>query len=129
MQKETGEGNPPKKTKLAESAEDRDWSFNFEWSSKNLSMKPAKEKGWICPICQSEEKQIMRHIKAKHTNPSQIQSFAEMEKSFKKHSLNKRQQASQKKQKEVDEEGFKKRHTKAEQDRQKRLKEIDEKGF
>ena len=93
MQKETGEGNHPKKTKLAESAEDRDWSFNFEWSSKNLSMKPAKEKGWICPFCQSEEMQIMRHIKAKHTTSSQVQNFAEIENKFKKHSTNKSKHA------------------------------------
>ena len=129
MQKETGEESPPKKAKLAASAEDKDWSFNFEWSSKNLSMKPAKEKGWICPICQSEEKQIMRHIKAKHTNPSQIQSFAEMEKSFKKHSTNKRVQATQKKQKEVDEEGFKQQHNKAEQACKKRRLSKDPKKF
>ena len=129
MQKEKGEESPPKKAKLAAGEEDKDWSFNFEWNSKNLSMKPAKEKGWICPICQSEEKQIMRHIKAKHTNPSQIQSFAEMEKSFKRHSLNKRVQASQKKYKEVDEERFKQQHNKAEQARKKRLKEDDEEGF
>ena len=129
MQKEKGEESPPKKAKLAAAEEDTDWSFNFEWNSKNLSMKPAKEKGWICPICQSEEKQIMGHIKAKHTNPSQKQIFAEVEKNFKKHSHNKRNQASQKKQKEVDEERFKQQHNKAEQARKKRLKEDDEEGF
>ena len=71
----------------------------------------------------------MRHIKAKHTNPSQKQVFDEMEKNFKKHSTNKRVQATQKKQKEVDEEGFKQQHNKAEQARKKRLKEADEKEF
>ena len=94
----------------------------------------------------------MRHIKAKHTNPSQKQVFDEMEKNFKKHSHNKRNQASQKKQKEVDEKGFntknkkavqacqkkqkevdeerfKQQHNKAEQARKKRLKEADEEGF
>ena len=119
---------PPKKAKLA-AAEDRDWSFNFTWNSRNLFMKPAKDKGWTCPFCESEEKQIMRHIKGKHITSSQKQSFAAIEKNFNKHSTNKRKHAWVKKQMETDDEGFKRQNRKAVQDCRKRKKKTDKEGF
>ena len=52
-----------------------------------------------------------------------------MEKNFQKHSVNKRNQASQKKKKEVDKEGFNTKNKKAVQASRKKQKEKDEEGF
>ena len=66
----------PKKKPKQDGDETVGWDFNFLWNSKELSIKPATEKGWVCPFCESEEKQIMRHIKNKHITKTEMESFA-----------------------------------------------------
>ena len=43
----------------------------------------------VCPFCQGEQKQIMRHIKTKHLTQSQGDTFADIKKDYKKRLNNK----------------------------------------
>ena len=83
----------------------------------------------VCPFCQDEQKQIMRHIKTKHLTSSQGDAFADIEKDYKKHLDRMRVKAYKKRQKEEDDEGFKQKKNMAEQDRKKRKREEDEEDF
>ena len=59
--------------------------FQFLWNSEIVTLKPTKEKRWVCHFCQEEQKQIMRHIKTKHLTSSQGDAFADIEKDYQKH--------------------------------------------
>ena len=103
--------------------------FQFLWNSEIVTLKPTKEKRWVCPFCQDEQKQIMRHIKTKHLTSSQSDTFADIEEDYKKHLNKKRVKACQKKLKEGDEEGFLEKHRRADQKSKMKRKAEDEKGF
>ena len=99
------------------------WDFNFLWSSKTLSLKPLLENGWKCPLCESEEKQIMRHIKTKHLAARDKKHFEDIEKAFRKHTINKSKHGNRTKKMKEDPEGVRKRHR--EEEKASRLKRID----
>ena len=80
--------------------------FQFLWNSEIVTLKPTKEKRWVCPFCQEEQKQIMRHIKTKHLTSSQGDAFADIEKDYKKHLNKNRVKACEKRKREEDEEDF-----------------------
>ena len=86
------------------------WDFNFSWSGKGLTIKPLPEGGWTCPYCESEEKQIMRHIKTKHLPSSDRKHFEDIEKAFRKHTKNKSDHAIRMKKMEEDPEAVRKKH-------------------
>ena len=126
--KEDGTKKEKKSMKQGRTDEEEGY-FQFLWDSEIVSLKPTKEKRMVCPFCRDEQKQIMRHIKTKHLTSSQSDTFADIEKDYKKHLNNKRVKACQQRLKEKDEEGFKQKHNKVEQDRQKRKREEDKEGF
>ena len=132
-QRSEGDGTKKDKNSTSQGQTDEEENiegcFQFLWNSEIVSLQQTKEKRMVCPFCQDEQKQIMRHIKTKHLTSSQGDTFADIEKDYKKHLNNKRVKACQKRLKEKDEEGFKQKHNKVEQDRKKRKREEDEEGF
>ena len=130
-QEEMAQKKDKNSTQKGKTGDDENLEGNYQFllGSKIVSLKPTKEKRWVCPFCHEDQKQIMRHIKSKHLTSSQMEGFADTEKDFKKHLDRKRVQAYQKIQKKIDEKGFKERITKAVLACQKRQKRVDERGF
>ena len=119
---------PPKKAKPAENGA-KNWDFDFKWSSGTLCVKPTKDKGWICPFCHSEEKRIMSHIKRKHLISTQLQNFTDVEKDFRKHTINKSTQIERDRKRQIDKEGFNRQHREAMRATRSRQRAADKEGF
>ena len=132
-QQSEGDGSKKDKTSTQKGKtgdkENLEGNYQFLLGSEIASLKPTKEKRWLCPFCHGEQKQIMRHIKSKHLTPSQMEGFAATEEDFKKHLNKRRVNSCRKLQKEIDEEGFNKRNAKNMQASRARQKEVDEKSF
>ena len=106
-----------------------DWDFNFLWNTKKLCIKPAKEKGWVCPMCESEEKQIMRHMKKQHITKPEMESFAALEQDYKKHAQKLKQRRLLKRKMEEDPEGTRAKHREEEKLSKQKRKAADPEGF